>query len=636
MGNGKSKQDDRGADGFSSNAAGHYNPNEAAEILCGGYSSSRLELSFSCKDLIKGDTFSKSDPMVVAYQREGNGSLSEFARTEVISNNHDPKFVTRGFITYNFEENVTIVLEVYDVDSKHVKGGDSKSLRLPNENLLGGCQCQLADLARSRNITRKLMSAKGQETKQSIIVHCEELANTNVHVKLGLRCVSLKNKEGLMSKSDPFLKLSKLREDGSWSPCYKSEVRMNQLSPTFDVVKGPILQLTNGDMHRPIRIEVWDWNRNGTHTFMGMCETTLDELNAKPSDGLTLIDPKNPKSHRQKLVCYMCELERRPTFLDYVRGGTELNFIVAVDFTLSNGHPASPKSLHYVHPSGQVLNAYANAIIGVGSVLDFYDTNKSFPCYGFGGKAHGGVANHCFSLTGDDSNPLVHGIDGILAAYYQSLTRVELSGPTIFEKVVRQAIAYAHSAEQSQHKSTYFCLLILTDGVVNDTEKTIEALIDASGLPLSVIIAGVGNEDFSDMTRLDGDEHGLLKSRKGNIAKRDIVNFTALNSIKEGGSMSYQAKVAKAILEEFPRQVVEYYQGLGIQPNVPETQRQSSVPVENNQPPPPYSGPPQTAPAASPPPPAYSAAPPAYAAAPPAYAAAPPAYSASAPPAYQP
>ena len=43
----------------------------------------------------------------------------------------------------------------------------------------------------------------------------------------------------------------------------------------------------------------------------------------------------------------------------------------------------------------------------------------------------------------------------------------------------------------------YFILLILTDGVINDMQQTISKVIDASNLPISIIIVGIGEEDFS-------------------------------------------------------------------------------------------------------------------------------------------
>lgn len=41
------------------------------------------------------------------------------------------------------------------------------------------------------------------------------------------------------------------------------------------------------------------------------------------------------------------KLTKRHTFLEYVFGGCEINLTVAIDFTLSNGPPNDPQSLHY-------------------------------------------------------------------------------------------------------------------------------------------------------------------------------------------------------------------------------------------------------------------------------------------------
>jgi hypothetical protein len=46
----------------------------------------------------------------------------------------------------------------------------------------------------------------------------------------------------------------------------------------------------------------------------------------------------------------------------------------------------------------------------------------------------------------------------------------------------------------------------LTDGVINDMQATIDQIVRASRLPLSIIIVGVGGAEFDQMTALDGDE----------------------------------------------------------------------------------------------------------------------------------
>lgn len=56
-------------------------------------------------------------------------------------------------------------------------------------------------------------------------------------------------------------------------------------------------------------------------------------------------------------------------------------------------------------------------------------------------------------------------------------------------------------------------MLILTDGEIHDMAATIDLVVAASHLPLSIIIIGIGNADFGNMNTLDGDSG--LRSSKG-------------------------------------------------------------------------------------------------------------------------
>lgn len=76
----------------------------------------------------------------------------------------------------------------------------------------------------------------------------------------------------------------------------------------------------------------------------------------------------------------------------------------------------------------------------------------------------------------------------------------------------------------SVHLQHYFVLLIITDGVITDMDQTRTAIVEASRLPMSIIIVGVGGADFSAMEFLDSDDR-LLCSPRGDVASRDIVQF---------------------------------------------------------------------------------------------------------------
>lgn len=54
-------------------------------------------------------------------------------------------------------------------------------------------------------------------------------------------------------------------------------------------------------------------------------------------------------------------------------------------------------------------------------------------------------------------------------------------------------------------------------------DRTIDLAIQAASLPLSIIIVGVGNADFGNMNKLDGD-NGLFGSN-GVRCPRDIIQF---------------------------------------------------------------------------------------------------------------
>ena len=54
---------------------------------------------------------------------------------------------------------------------------------------------------------------------------------------------------------------------------------------------------------------------------------------------------------------------------------------------------------------------------------------------------------------------------------------------------------------------------------------TVEAIVKSTHLPLSIVILGIGNADFRNMSKLDGDGPEGLTDRRGNKSQRDIVQF---------------------------------------------------------------------------------------------------------------
>ena len=247
-------------------------------------------------------------------------------------------------------------------------------------------------------------------------------------------------------------------------------------------------------------------------------------------------------------------------FLDYIRGGMQINLAVAIDFTGSNGNPRQTNSLHYLGPN---LNSYEIAIQSCGNIVAYYDYDQLFPAYGFGGKfflQH--EVNHCYPLNNNPDNPNIQGIDGILETYRDVLGKTTLYGPTYFHYVLNKVINDVKEDVMAENMN-YTILMILTDGIIDDMDDTIDSLVEASYLPISVIIIGIGDADFRNMNVLDADDEPLI-SRNGRKADRDLVQFVPFRDFSYNGE-----KLAQEVLAEVPRQVIEYYQHKKIPPKDP-------------------------------------------------------------------
>lgn len=519
--------------------------------------STQVELSIRCEDLLDEDITSKSDPTCVLFI-QSSGSWHEFGRTEQIKDTHHPRWETKFVLDYRFEERQLLKLAVYDIDSNHLDLGD--------HDFLGETECSLGEVlaVQSKGFVRNL--SKGGK----IFVHAEELSSNTDIVTLRFEGKDLDSKD-FFGKSDPFFEISRANESNDFSLVHRSEVIQNTLNPAWKQFTLESRTLCNGDLDRTLKFEVLDMDNDGSHDLIGTFQTNLRKLLAGPSSGNTYecINEKKKKKKGSKyknsgtMELKSIAMEKNPTFLEYIQGGLQVNFTVAIDFTGSNGAPSHPRSLHYRDPTG-APNQYVTAIQAIGEIIQDYDSDKQFPCLGFGAKIPPtGEVSHEFFLTLDPARPFCAGIEGILSSYYTSLNSVQLYGPTNFSPVIRHVgkFAQVHQADPTN----YFVLLIITDGIITDLDETKSALVSVSGLPISVIIVGVGEEDFSAMELLDGDD-GRLQSH-GQFAQRDIVQFVELRKFVHGSGHGWNKELlARNLLAEIPGQVLSWMKTNGFKP----------------------------------------------------------------------
>jgi len=501
----------------------------------------------------------------------------EVGRTERIANTQSPRFATRLDVPFHFETVQRLRVRLVDVD-------DGKSARLEDQDDLGAAESTVGELVSARALELPLgpsgglaaAAAKvGAKKKKwgvvSLLAHAGGGNEGKLRVRLTPSATNLDKKDGPFGKSDPYLLVHRVVRPAAGgakavlSQLYKSLVIRNELNPVWPAATFTTDRGGPGDL----QMEVWDRDRS-RDSLIGAASVSLNELSSPGGKSYPLLHPskvakataKKPAKPSGHLHLADTSVAAAPTLMQYLFGGLELHFTVAIDFTASNGDPSSPSSLH--HDSPAAPSAYVNALTSVGAVLEPYSRSHRYEAIGFGGQLPGGRVSHNFALTGG-ADAAVHGVGGIVAAYRTALGGVSLAGPTNFADVIRHATAAAAALAVAPTAQGYLVLLILTDGVITDMAETRVAIAAAAAAPLSIIILGVGAADFSRMRELDGDEAGGGSASRGGgtaaAAPRDLVQFVPMN--KFGSS---PPALAAAVLAELPAQVVDYYSGRGVSP----------------------------------------------------------------------
>nr|XP_041576187.1 LOW QUALITY PROTEIN: copine-3-like [Taeniopygia guttata] len=102
----------------------------------------------------------------------------------------------------------------------------------------------------------------------------------------------------------------------------------------------------------------------------------------------------------------------------------------------------------------------------------------------------------------------------------------------------------------------YFILVIITGGEITDLDQTRQAIVNASKLPMSIIIVGVGEANFKVMEFLNGDS-SVLKPVTGEPAAWD---YMMSNLPYQQFRNAPQEALSQMVLAEVPKPLMSYYE----------------------------------------------------------------------------
>lgn len=330
---------------------------------------SQLEMTISCVDLLNLDVMSKSDPFCIVQMKETwQNNFFEIGRTEQINDNLNPEWVKKFILNYNFETIQKMRFEIWDKDPS---GND----------FLGEYETTLAEIVSysGRQFRGKLKNNRSNSSGHIVIV-TEEVSSCKEIIQMTFQANRLE-KQCWLIRNDPFLVFSRSNEDGTFSVVHKTEVVRSTQNPTWKPITIKGRTLCNGDNDRTIKVDCFDSRSDGDHQLIGSCQTSLRSLKIGVGEDnqYRLTKNKNSKDSKGTLELKRIIVTEEISFLDYIRGGTQMHFAVAIDFTASNGSPMEPQSLHYM---SSVPNSYEIALRSVGEIIQHYDTSQMYPAFG--------------------------------------------------------------------------------------------------------------------------------------------------------------------------------------------------------------------------------------------------------------
>ncbi|MCL7035753.1 hypothetical protein MKW94_011536 [Papaver nudicaule] len=521
------------------------------------------------------------NPMVVVYKKTSADTLKEIGRTEVRMNSRDPVWINNIFSFHQYyAPAIKLVFHVYHVDNDDLDL-PGNMLKLNEQNFIGEASCVQLDIVTGQGRCLKLPLRKAQgdtEIRGTLSIHVEETVAAKQVVEMELCCSKVEHK-GFMSKSDNFLRINRFKE-GVDIAIHETEVVMNDPNPTWKPIRLTTQRFQSKAsipfffsfsflylslLHArdtPLVIECFDFNGSGSHVTIGKLYTSITELktlyHSKAGRNFCAPSPRKDQPKELEAQLFVNNYVEKPlhSFSDYIKSGSELGFIVAVDFAASNGDPCLPTSLHHTDPS-QKLNAYQQAISKVGRVIESSEFDPHILTWGFAGVPVGNVVSDCFDLNRSANETEVKGSKSILSAYSHALQTISPGGPAArFGKIITKA------SELGRDQTKYYVLVIITAGVLDDIQESIDALVGASHCPLSIVIVGLGDAGFKDMEILDADNGIPLKSSTGQVAARDIVQFVPWCKLQGGGQIS----VVEELFDELPGQFLTYMRSKNIEP----------------------------------------------------------------------
>ncbi|WKX93637.1 hypothetical protein Q1695_011137 [Nippostrongylus brasiliensis] len=461
---------------------------------------------------------------------------------------------------YVFEKAQLIRLDICRLHDGAIASGSDDvigSCIFKVDELIGSFGLQLRrSLFKSVSIAQSLQANRQSLQMIGMVVISAQMPEKEQPIIVQLHGRSLDRKDLIWDETAVFFRVFRLEEgkdEDELVLLYESEAIKNHSHPQWAEFR---LGTQDAADNRNRLLEVWVMYRDvdGSEGYIGKFLTSYAKMKYGPGPDNVYMVINELKQHQKKNYDNSGRMELVKftdvsffSFLDYIVSGTQLHYEVAVDF--SSETPPSESDQSRFEADLQL------AIRAIGGILRDYTPNRLFAAFGLGAKTPPTFHEaHEFHLN-FNIDPICRGLDGVIESFRKALSLVTPMRTAKFAPIVSYATRLSHrSGFRGLH---YHVLTIFTRGTPTDLKEFSSAIAAASDAPLSVLIVGVGNGDFSHLVKL------AAKRKEGT---RSLLQFISLAEIVEpNDSISEnRSRIAQKALRAVPEQMTEFMHSANI------------------------------------------------------------------------
>lgn len=429
---------------------------------------SEIELQISARIIVDDEELFECYLYCVVLQPSPYGNWNEISRTEVKKNTTVCNWEAGINLIYLFAQIQPVRFEVYQ-----------KSRRV-RDVMLAYLDTTISDLITTGGFRPALSTYSSIECH--LMLNYTEYHTIPDTIEFTLSASNLDRKS--IFKNDPYFKIYKLDSTSIWRCIYTSDYILNSSNPEWELFKLSFQQFCASDLETKIRVECYDRRLFTRDYLIGIFETTAERLLAVGRE-FELIHPKKVGLTQYRnsgiLKVKNCIVKRFRTFLDFVRNGSQICMISAVDLGVDNRK--MKRSAHNVRETERL-------IWGLGNIIDPYSTDKQYPLIGFNAQTHKqNEESSVFTVYSKDLKNLVR-------SYKEALRKTTPINNRKLQKLIDQVKAIIGNV---RGLDKYYILLIFINGLIEDISETSEKLLQLSDLPIGVILVGHGTESYISM-----------------------------------------------------------------------------------------------------------------------------------------